>query len=174
MHTIKVKGREWMQKVVYFLLALIAAIGLTACSSQKNVKEPDKDQAVETPKDGKPAVEEPAKEEPAVEKPAQPAPETKVYHNEAFKDVVVSESGGQFVVTGKAQVFEGVFQYKLSDGDKVLLEDHYQTAGAPAWGDFNITFGKNLISGNDAVFELFVYSAKDGSKINVLEVPIEK
>jgi len=100
--------------------------------------------------------------------------QSKVYQNEAFKDVVVKETGDKISVTGKAQVFEGVIQYKLSEGDKVLKEDKYQTEGAPAWGDFNITFGKELISGNNANFKLFVYSAKDNSEINVLDIPIKK
>ncbi|GHH98722.1 Gmad2 immunoglobulin-like domain-containing protein [Neobacillus kokaensis] len=168
-----------MKKVIYFLLALIAAVGLSACSPQKDVKEPDGGKVVEQPKGEEPAKEEPAKEEPPKEEPVKEEPaaepdEPATYQNEAFKEVVVTESDDQIVVTGKAQVFEGVFQYKLSEGDKVLLEDHYQTAGAPAWGDFTITFGKNLISSDSALFELFVYSAKDGSKINVLEIPIQK
>lgn len=160
-----------MKSAIYFLLALIAILGLSACSQQENVKKSDEEKVVETPKDEVPAKEEPPKEEPAADKD-QPVSNEKVYHNDAFKDIVVTESGDQFVVTGKAQVFEGVFQYKLYNGDHVLLEDRYQTAGAPSWGDFTISFGKHLITGDDARMELFVYSAKDGSKMNVLDIPI--
>jgi len=99
---------------------------------------------------------------------------SEVYQNEAFKDVVVKETGDKVTVTGKARVFEGVFQYRLSEGDKVLKEDKYETEGAPAWGAFTITFAKDLISGDKAVLKLFVNSAKDNSEVNVLDIPVEK
>ena len=101
-------------------------------------------------------------------------PSDTVYENEVFKDVVVSESENELIITGKAQVFEGVFQYALYDGNKVLVEKNYQTDGAPAWGEFKITFKKELASTNKTKVELFVYSAKDGSKVNTLEIPISK
>lgn len=72
----------------------------------------------------------------------------------------------------KAQVFEGVFQYALYNGENVVKEGNYQTEGAPAWGEFEITFDKGLVSTNTSKLELFVYSAKDGSKINTLEIPL--
>lgn len=106
--------------------------------------------------------------------PVSNVPEKKEYHNQVFKDVVVAESEDKIIVTGKAQVFEGVFHYALYDGEKVLLENKYQTDGAPAWGEFEITFEKELVTTNDTKFELFVFSAKDGSKVNTLEIPIPK
>lgn len=135
-----------MKRIGWFLILLITAIGLAACTESK---EP-------TSKPGKSAANE------------------QVYQNEVFKDVVVNKDDDKFVVTGKAQVFEGVFQYQLYDRDKLLKEDHYQTAGAPAWGEFELTFENALISGSKNVrLELFVYSAKDGAKVNVLEVPMK-
>lgn len=107
-------------------------------------------------------------------KPVSNVPKETVYHNEMFKDVVVSESENEFIVTGKAQVFEGVFEYALYNGNKLVLENHYQTEGAPTWGEFKISFKKELVSGNDTKLELFAYSAKDGSKLDVLEIPIIK
>src|SRR5690606_5198439 len=107
--------------------------------------------------EGTTSVEETdTEEEPSNSEESDPN-EQSVYQNEVFKDVVVSDSTDQFVVTGKAQVFEGVFQYRLIDGDNVLQEDKYQTEGAPAWGDFEISFDKNIVSSNDVVLELFVY-----------------
>ncbi|WP_066073657.1 Gmad2 immunoglobulin-like domain-containing protein [Neobacillus soli] len=169
-----------MKKIMYLLLVLLAAVGLSACSQQEQVKEPDTKKVVE-----KPTKEEPAKEEPAnpdvsgsddQDKENNPGSndQEKTYQNEAFKDVMVVVSGDQVVVTGKAQVFEGVFQYGVYDGKTVLLEDRYQTAGAPAWGDFKITFGADLIRDGGVRLELFVYSAKDGAKVNVLKIPVRK
>lgn len=171
-----------MTKKFYLLFCLITLISLVACNGQEEAKEPDTGNEVEPPieeeqvpeetEEGTTSVEETdTEEEPSNSEESDPN-EQSVYQNEVFKDVVVSDSTDQFVVTGKAQVFEGVFQYRLIDGDNVLQEDKYQTEGAPAWGDFEISFDKNIVSSNDVVLELFVYSAKDGSKINVLEIPI--
>lgn len=96
----------------------------------------------------------------------------KVYRNVAFKDVVVSETANKVVVSGKAQVFEGMFQYALYDGNKKIFENNYQTEGAPSWGDFKITFDKKFVTSDQIKFQLFDYSEKDGSKINVLEIPV--
>jgi hypothetical protein len=67
-----------------------------------------------------------------------------------------------------------VFQYAIYDGEKVLKENNYQTDGAPAWGEFEITFEKELVATTNTKFQLFVYSAKDGSKIDTLEIPLPK
>lgn len=142
---------------------LIATMGLGACNQQQEVVKE------------KPPATEPNEEKPSnPDEPVPNEPEEKVYQNEVFKDVVVTETADSIIVTGKAQVFEGVFQYALYDGEKVVKESNYQTAGAPAWGDFEITFEQELISTNTMKLELFVYSAKDGSKINTLEIPISK
>lgn len=108
------------------------------------------------------------------QKPVPNIPEKKVYHNQVFKDVVVAESEEKIIISGKAQVFEGVFHYTLYDGEKVLLDNKYQTDGAPAWGEFEITFEKDRVTTNDTKLELFVFSAKDGSKVNILKIPIPK
>ncbi|MBT2738920.1 Gmad2 immunoglobulin-like domain-containing protein [Bacillus sp. ISL-7] len=152
-----------MKKIAYLFAMIIAAISLAACNQQQDVVK-------EKPPATEPKGENPSKPEESV----TPEPEQKVYQNEVFKDVVVTETSDTLTLTGKAQVFEGVFQYALYDGEKVVKESNYQTAGAPAWGEFEITFEKGLVSSNNAKFELFVYSAKDGSKINTLEIPISK
>ncbi|MFP5111726.1 Gmad2 immunoglobulin-like domain-containing protein [Bacillaceae bacterium C204] len=152
-----------MRKMIYLFAILIASMGLAACNQQQEVVKE------------KPPVTEPNEENTSnPDEPVINEPEEKVYHNEVFKNVVVTETTDSIIVTGKAQVFEGVFQYALYDGEKVVKESNYQTAGAPAWGDFEITFEKDLNSTNTMKLELFVYSAKDGSKINTLEIPISK
>ncbi len=59
-------------------------------------------------------------------------PDNKKYENNAFKEVTVSKSTESIKVKGKARVFEGVFQYAVVAGTEILLENHYQTDGAPA------------------------------------------
>ncbi|WP_051633762.1 Gmad2 immunoglobulin-like domain-containing protein [Bacillus sp. UNC41MFS5] len=150
-----------MKKMNYLFSLLLVSMGLAACTPQQDVVNE------------KPPVSEPDGENPSKPNgPVSEEPVEEVYHNEVFKDVVVTEKANTIIVTGKAQVFEGVFQYALYDGEKVVKEGNYQTEGAPAWGGFEITFAKELVSTDTSKLELFVYSAKDGSKINTLEIPI--
>ncbi|WP_144553125.1 Gmad2 immunoglobulin-like domain-containing protein [Bacillus sp. X1(2014)] len=150
-----------MKKMSFLFFLLLVSMGLTACSPKQEVVNE------------KPPVSEPDGENPSTPNgPVSEEPEEEVYQNEVFKDVVVTKKADTIIVTGKAQVFEGVFQYALYDGEKVVKEGNYQTDGAPAWGEFEITFAKELVSTNTSKLELFVYSAKDGSKINTLEIPI--
>ncbi|MEH7180959.1 Gmad2 immunoglobulin-like domain-containing protein [Neobacillus vireti] len=99
--------------------------------------------------------------------------ENKQYGNEVFNEVTVLKTGDQVVVKGKARVFEGVFQYAVISGTEILRANHYQTDGAPAWGNFEITIEKELLAKDNVSMELFVYSAKDGSKTNILTIPIK-
>lgn len=95
------------------------------------------------------------------------------YSNEAFKGVTVKKTDAEVVVTGKARVFEGVFRYVIIAGNDTIKQDHYQTKGAPAWGDFKITFKKDLIDKKGAKLKLYVNSAKDGSATNALIIPLQ-
>ncbi|MED4224616.1 Gmad2 immunoglobulin-like domain-containing protein [Neobacillus cucumis] len=166
-----------MKKITYFIGIVTVAIGLAACNQSKaeapKQEKPTSQESNQTPNQERPTP--PSQEKPPIpEKPTSPVPENKVYENKVFKDVVVTESGDKIILTGKAQVFEGVFQYTLYDGNTVVVENHYQTDGAPAWGEFEITFDKKQISSDQIKLELFVYSAKDGSKENTLEIIIPK
>ncbi len=161
-----------MKKLTLLLMTIVTVMVLVACAQSKQVNKPVKNEELV----GEQPVKEPVELDEPVKTPDETdtiVPKQKRYENKAFKDVVVTESDGQIIVTGKARVFEGVFQYRLSDGGQVLLEDHYQTDGAPAWGDFSINFEKSLLTPDQAIFELFVYSAKDGAKVDVLEIPME-
>jgi hypothetical protein len=140
-----------------FLLGIfmILLFGLTACSLDINISTDDK----------KPDVIDNGND--------QEEEESKHYENEVFKEVVVLKSNGETIVKGKARVFEGVFQYAVISGTEILMENHYQTDGAPAWGNFEITIDKELLKKEEVSFELFVYSAKDGSKTDILTIPIK-
>ncbi|MCM3727933.1 Gmad2 immunoglobulin-like domain-containing protein [Neobacillus cucumis] len=180
-----------MKKIAYLLAGLIIIFGLAACNhqqdettnqdsttSQAHDQSVNKDQPTSPAEGGTTDQDQPTT--PAQEgttdqvQPTSPVPEKKVYQNNVFKDVVVTESEDKIEVKGKAQVFEGVFQYALYDGENVLVENKYQTDGAPAWGEFELTFEKHLVSSNEVKLELFIFSAKDGSKENTLEIPIPK
>ena len=96
------------------------------------------------------------------------------YENNIFKDVAFNEYENGIIVTGKARVFEGVFQYAVVSGEEILKEDHYQTDGAPAWGAFEFSIEKDLLTKPGTSLELFVYSAKDGSKTDALPIFLVK
>lgn len=134
---------------------IVLLLGLTACSINSNQSSDDK----------KPEVIDNG------DKQAQE--DNKEYGNEAFKEVTVIESNGRVTVKGKARVFEGVFQYAVISGTEILLENHYQTDGAPAWGDFEITIDNGYMTKPNVSLELFVYSAKDGAKTNILTIPLK-
>ncbi|MCR2806385.1 Gmad2 immunoglobulin-like domain-containing protein [Paenibacillus soyae] len=97
--------------------------------------------------------------------------------NDAFCNVKVSGSGGQYTVTGEARVFEAVMNYAVEDGHDYVLEDfHMLDEGAPAWSPFTLELDippDKLPDNGTLMLELFEYSAKDGSKINVISVPLE-
>ncbi len=170
-----------MKKLFWMLTILMMIFGLAACTQQsKDIKEKSNVTGQKEVKDTNGSANENKKQKskdegtPTQNSPVSNVPADMVYQNEIFKDVKVSLSGDEFIVTGKAQVFEGNFQYALYNGEKVLMESNYQTAGAPAWGDFKMTFSKALVTSDEVTLELFDYSAKDGSKVNTLEIPIPK
>lgn len=142
-----------MKVHLLFTIFFVFFLGIAACSPDTN-----------TPPVDKPEVGEENPQDKEVDKQ---------YGNEAFKEVTVSESEGKMLVKGKARVFEGVFQFALLSDGQIIMQDHYQTDGAPAWGDFEISFNKELVSQKETFIELFVYSAKDGSKTDILTIPIK-
>jgi Immunoglobulin-like domain of bacterial spore germination/Sporulation and spore germination len=102
---------------------------------------------------------------------------------------VISESGnvevtspdvGEIIglplaVTGNARVFESTLNYQLFDADGSVLAAGYVMTNAPdmgEFGDFTITTSYDEPSGTTGTLEVFDYSAKDGSVIDLAEVPI--
>lgn len=172
-----------MKKIIIFIAILGIATILASCNQNDETNQPNDNEPVNETEDqvendqGETTEEENNdvdETEQNTENDVTPTNEEKVYQNKVFKDVKVSDTNNEIVVTGKAQVFEGVFDYAVYDGDEKLLEDHYQTVGAPSWGDFEFPIDKNLYAQpkNDVRLELFVYSAKDGSKEDILEIPL--
>jgi hypothetical protein len=97
--------------------------------------------------------------------------------NNAFCNVSVNGSNGRYIVSGTARVFEAVMNYAVEDGHNYLLEQFHTLAeGAPAWSPFAIELeipeSGQPVNGT-LTLELFEYSAKDGSRINVMSIPLE-
>ncbi|WP_309120867.1 Gmad2 immunoglobulin-like domain-containing protein [Paenibacillus sp.] len=97
--------------------------------------------------------------------------------NVAFRAVTVSGSDGSYTVRGEARVFEATLQYAVSDGHRYLLEETAQVReGAPAWSAFELKIAvpaSQRPANGTLMLELFEYSAKDGTKVNVWTVPLE-
>ncbi|MFC5529849.1 Gmad2 immunoglobulin-like domain-containing protein [Cohnella yongneupensis] len=97
--------------------------------------------------------------------------------NNAYRNIKVSGQGGHYTVTGEGRVFEAVMSYAVEDGHNYLLEQNVQLdEGAPAWSPFQLNIvipAKHIPSNGTLMLELFEYSAKDGTKINILSVPLE-
>jgi hypothetical protein len=155
----------WMKSKFLIGIFMVLVFGLTACSLDINISTDDKKPDVIDNGDGQ--------EQDQDQNQDQDKEDNKQYENEVFKEVTVSKSNGKAIVKGKARVFEGVFQYAVISGTEILLEDHYQTDGAPAWGDFEITIDSELMAKENVSIELFVYSAKDGSKTDSLTIPLK-
>jgi hypothetical protein len=97
--------------------------------------------------------------------------------NNAFRNIKASGVNGNYTVTGEGRVFEAVMSYAVSDGHTYLIEKNYNlNEGAPAWSAFtlDIQIAKDKLPVNGTLsVELFEYSAKDGSQINILTFPLE-
>lgn len=97
--------------------------------------------------------------------------------NNAFCNVNVNGSGGTYIVSGEARVFEAVMNYAVEDGHDYLMEGHHAVGeGAPAWSPFAIEIHippEQQPANGTLMLELFEYSAKDGSRINVMPIALE-
>jgi germination protein M len=78
-------------------------------------------------------------------------------------------------VTGTANTFEANFQYTLTDTDGLIVDENFVTAtsGTGTRGTFDFTTKEYTVpfTGVGALI-VFEASAKDGSKINLVEIPL--
>ncbi len=102
---------------------------------------------------------------------------TSLPSNNAFRNVSVNGSDGKYIVSGEARVFEAVMNYAVEDGHDYLLEGHYMVGeGAPVWSPFAIELAipsQQQPANGTLMLELYEYSAKDGSRINVLPIALQ-
>jgi hypothetical protein len=97
--------------------------------------------------------------------------------NEAFRITEVSGENGTYVVKGEARVFEGTFQYAVTEGHFYYMTETVQLAqGAPEWAPFEITVEieeDKLPKNGKVMMELYEESAEDGSMTNLLFVTLD-
>lgn len=83
--------------------------------------------------------------------------------------------GLPLVMNGRARVFENTFAYRLLDADGTVLVAGHAMADAPdmgQFGDFVVTTSYAEPTGDHGMVEVFEYSAKDGSVMNLAQVPV--
>jgi len=83
--------------------------------------------------------------------------------------------GLPITIKGKARVFENTFNYRIKDSDdRILLENYITVEGADIgeFGPFEASFNYLEPKGKEGKIEVFEYSAKDGSEINEVEIPV--
>jgi len=78
-------------------------------------------------------------------------------------------------ITGTANVFEAVFQVNVVDWDGLIIADEIVTAtsGTGTRGTFDVTIPFTLTQAGPGAIIVFSDSPKDGSQINVVEIPVE-
>jgi len=83
--------------------------------------------------------------------------------------------GSPLRVTGTANVFEATFQLDIVDWDGRIIADEVVTAtsGTGTRGTFDVTVPFTVDREGLGALIVFEYSAKDGSQINVVEIPLQ-
>lgn len=83
--------------------------------------------------------------------------------------------GLPLVINGEARVFENAFNYRLKDSDGTVLIEKSAMANAPdigQYGPFEISVNYPAPKGTTGTLEVFDYSAKDGSEIDKVIIPV--
>lgn len=77
------------------------------------------------------------------------------------------------VIQGQARVFEGVIKIVVQDGQTTIASKTVQTsAGAPNWGDFNVTLNIEEPKNPMGLVIVYTNSPKDGEAILQAVVPV--
>lgn len=107
-------------------------------------------------------------------KPVKPV---SMIENNAFRQLRVDGGGGNYRVTGKARVHEGVFSYAVTDGHRYLSRGQVQVEmGAPHWGPFTLELSiphNQLPVNGMLILELYEESLKDGSRMHQKEIVLD-
>lgn len=83
--------------------------------------------------------------------------------------------GLPLVISGEAREFENSFAWRLRDADRSILVEGYGTADAPdtgQFGSFTVVSSYPEPKGKTGIVEVFAYSAKDGSQIDTVSIPV--
>jgi hypothetical protein len=78
-------------------------------------------------------------------------------------------------ITGTANVFEAVFRINVVDSDGLIIADQVVTAtsGTGTRGTFDVTIPFTVDRAGLGALIVFAESPKDGSQIDVVEIPLQ-
>ncbi len=85
------------------------------------------------------------------------------------------EVASPLVIKGEARTFEQAYAYRLSDESGAMIVEGFGTANATDIGIFGpfestLTFAKP--QSRTGILEVFQYSAKDGTEIDKVRIPV--
>lgn len=83
--------------------------------------------------------------------------------------------GNSVTISGSARVFENTLNYRILDGNGTVLAEGNTIASAPdigQFGAFSVTPAWNTPKTITGTIEVFDYSAKDGSVIDLVTIPV--
>jgi hypothetical protein len=83
--------------------------------------------------------------------------------------------GLPLTIKGKARVFENTVSFRIKDSDGTVLLENFTTADSQdigQFGPFEASVNYPEAKGEKGTVEVFEYSAKDGSEINKVEIPV--
>ena len=77
-------------------------------------------------------------------------------------------------ITGTSNTFEATFNYEIVDPAGVIVAEGFgtATAGTGTWGTFDVTVPYEIARPGVGALIVFESSAKDGSRINLVEIPL--
>lgn len=84
--------------------------------------------------------------------------------------------GLPLVIKGSARVFENTFNYRLLDSNGTILAEGNAMTAAPdvgVFGSFTVTTSYAAPTGTTGTLEVFDYSAKDGSVIDLVRLSVK-
>lgn len=92
-----------------------------------------------------------------------------------FQPAPGSLVGRRFQVKGAANVFEGNFQYRLTDKNGTVLVAGFGTAAMGDWKrfDLNLVVDERIPVAEGLVLELYTESAKDGAVQDLIQIELE-
>lgn len=156
--------------MVFVLIALVASLALKEPSGSVSTPTNDTatDQVVDDTDTPGTDDEVPAGDD-TVTTSADPG-NMVVYEPDANDEV-----GVPLLITGRARVFENQFAYRLTDADGTVLVVGTATAAAPdvgQFGEFSISASYAKPATPTGVLEVFENSAKDGTEINKVTIPV--
>ena len=159
------------------LMYALMAFALVACNqtAEQTQTAHQADAPIVTQPAEQPQSDNLASTDTATEAKTEPSESQKTYANERFKNVTVEETGADtYKIKGKGQIFEANFGWVVEDGHNELKKGFEMTdAGAPEWGNFEFTINVKKDRPNSTLtLILFESSAKDGSRVHQLPIPL--